>query len=221
MAAGLLWVTGLVGMGSSYAEVSYLRGDPSALSQFDRNLFDATRPLLRLQLEQQRAYLVALGDVHERAFPVALANLFAQGLLVGAAGTLMFARRDMRRFAVQVLLGNVAMIVVTYVTLAPARYAAREAFTRGAAALRGLPEGPERPPDDALDFLVEHQPIRDGGRAAAEGALYLLAVGALYRRRTRAYFDALGPSRPVATDGGGGDDDHNHDDDDETGARRS
>jgi len=191
VAAGLLWVMGLVGASSSYRELSHLRGDQTAVDQLDEHLFDTTHPVFRLQVEYQRAYLVALGHHHDRAFPVALATLLLQGLLVWAAGALIAGRRNGRRLMLQALGTNAVMVVVGYLALAPARAEAMTVFAGEAATLRGLPAGPDQPTDEAIDFLVEQQPAQELGRTGAEVAFYLLVAMALYRPRARTYFAAL------------------------------
>ncbi len=182
---------GLVGASSSYRELSHLRGDRTAIDQLDAHLFDTTHPIFRLQVEYQRAYLVALGHQHDRAFPIALATLLLQGLLVWSAGALVAGRRNGRRLMVQALGTNAMMVVVSYLALTPARQEAMAVFATKATELRGLPAEPDQPTDEALDFLVEQQPAQELGRAGAEAAFYLLVAMALYRRRARVYFAAL------------------------------
>jgi len=192
---------GLVGASSSYQELSHLRGDRTALNQLDEHLFDTSHPVLRLQVEYQRAYLVGLGHIHDRAFPIAVATLLLQGLLVWAAGALIAGRRNGRRLMLQALAANAVIVIASYAALAPARSEALGVFEAKAEAIRNLPSSPERPPDEALSFIVQNQPIQEMGRAGAEVGFYLLAALALYRRRAKIYFAALEEDAAVEPEG--------------------
>jgi hypothetical protein len=148
--------------------------------------FAVTSPLVRASLVREQARLDALSEHHRRAFPLALAQLMVGVLLVLAAMSVLGRKPGWQHVSVQVVVVNAALVVASYVMLAPVRYAMADAVA---------------------DVLEVHPPpmANTGDRATrraellatdlqlllAQLAVYGFAAIALRRPQAAAYFAAI------------------------------
>lgn len=133
-----LWLYGLTTSASGCSNVGYLRGSHELPDTVARMLEESRRapesdrgepaagvrhPLVRASLVREQARLEATAAEHRRAFPIALAQTMLGLLLVFVAMGLLAGRGRLRALALQTLSAHGALVVVTYLTLAPVREA--------------------------------------------------------------------------------------------------
>jgi hypothetical protein len=187
---GVMWVAGMLGTMSGCQEIEYLRGDSQLADKLDRTADEASDPMFRAELVRQRARLEALGQNHDRAFPLATARMVVGMLLVVAAGAAIVGRPGARRLAMQAVAANGLLAVIAFLLLAPVRYASADAVAADAVdEVLGVPQGVTRGDAVASERALALQ--RERVLTGLEVAMFLIAFVALTRRRTKAYFEAL------------------------------
>ncbi len=186
----LMWLFGVAGMMSGCQEIDYLRGSHDMTSQLARDADAAEHPVARSLVVRERAWIEALGHHHRRAFPIAaLRMLVAVVLIVGSGGALVGRPRS-RGLALQAIAANAAVAAVSFVLLAPVRYATAHAVATDAVEnVVGVPEGIT--PTQRLSEQHTIAMQREHSMAMLEIALFGAAAIALTRKRTKGYFAAI------------------------------
>ena len=184
----ITWVIGVFGATSGCSELGYLRGSQDMPDEISRGVEEATHPLWRMELIRQRARLEALADMHERAFPLGAAHLLLSILLVIVSGSAL-------TLAIQAVMANVALSVLTFALLEPVReqsaqVVAVDAVEHGPGPVTGMDD------DQSVAFYRQQQIDNERFRLGLELLVFSLAALALTRRRTKDYFDAVAASLP-------------------------
>ncbi|MEZ4442606.1 MAG: hypothetical protein R3B72_26165 [Polyangiaceae bacterium] len=188
-AMGVMWVMGVFGAMSGCSEVGYLRGSHEMTDELRREIDETDNPLWRMELVRQQARLEALAEHHDRAFPLSVARMILCSLLVVASGSALAGRKGARGLALQAILANASLALLTFALLTPVRRASADAVARDAAVHQPLPL-PDLGEAEAIDFYRNQQLDAERLRAGLEAFVFGLAALALTRRRTRAYFEA-------------------------------
>jgi len=131
------------------------------------------------------ASLDALRRIERVTFPLSVAQILLGALLVIASGMAMGSRRGARSLAIQALVANAILAVVTYAITHSVRAASIDAVVNAAQTLS--PELPQRAAFSSQEALFWMARFRAAGEIAT------LALGAivLTRLRTKVYFDAV------------------------------
>lgn len=187
------WIVGVQGIASGFATASYLREghlpDATALS-----LRAGPDAVAQLSATYAIAERIALGEATRLAFPISVATVLLSGLLVVASGLALTGRRGAQSLALQALLANSALAIVTYILLAPVRDAAVGAAVEAAAAMT-LAES-ERAMQSPLMWKWLGR-MRFG---VGELGLYVLTAIALTRPRSTEFFRAASRAAASAED---------------------
>lgn len=191
----ITWVIGVFGATSGCSELGYLRGSQDMPDEISRGVEEATHPLWRMELIRQRARLEALADLHERAFPLGAAQLLLSILLVIVSGSALAGRQGTRTLAIQAVMANVALSILTFALLEPVREqsaqaVAQDAVEHGPGPVSGMNE------DQSVALYRQQQIKNDRFRLGLEVLVFSLAALALTRRRTKDYFEAVAASLP-------------------------
>jgi hypothetical protein len=124
----LVWVVGVFGATGACSNLAYLRGSQRMPSALEADAEDpGTHPWIRSGVVRERARLEALAEQHRVAFPLAVAKLLLNVLLVLAAGAALTGRRNARTFALQVIAASAALAAVDWVLMSEAREAMAQA----------------------------------------------------------------------------------------------
>ena len=191
----ITWVIGVFGATSGCSELGYLRGSQDMPDEISRGVEETDHPLWRMELIRQRARLEALADLHERAFPLGVAQLLLSILLVIVSGSALAGRQGARTLAIQAVMANVALSALTFALLEPVREqsaqaVAEDAIEHGPGVVSGMNE------DQSIAFYRQQQIDSERLRLGLEILVFSLAALALTRRRTKDYFEAVAASLP-------------------------
>jgi len=196
----LLWVVGVFGSTGACSNLSYLRGSQRMPSALQSDAEDpGTHPWVRSGMVRERARLEALAGEHRVAFPLSVAKLLLNVLLVVAAGAALTGQRNVRSFALQVVAASAALAAVDWVLMAQVREVMAQVV-----AVDAVEHGVGNLPDMDREQSVEM--VRDIHLWAERFRLAVLEVGvfggaavALTRQRTKDYF-AAAPGADAPTD---------------------
>jgi hypothetical protein len=181
----LAWCIGVNGFLFGLSGMAFLRSgrvpDVAAAARNTAGSFNVTElgalmSAVRVEA-MQRAYRVQM--------PICIAQLLLGGLLVIASGMVMSGRRGARGLALQALAANVGLAIVKYALTRDVRGAVIDAVMRVVDTLP--PDLPERASHATREALWW------SGRflSACEVGMLALVMVALFRQRTKAYFDAV------------------------------
>lgn len=182
----LAWFVGVSGMSNGWTTVSVLRSGPIPdVQQVTEQAKGAEDPMQGLVEVLHAARLEAANELHDTAFPLAVARLVLGALLIVMCAMAISGRASARNFALQAIIAYALFCVVDYVLSAPLRelWVARVSI-----AARELPlDAPEHQMLREPDFFNWIEGVRLV--VLQLGSLGCAAV-ALFARSTRLFFEA-------------------------------
>ena len=189
-AMGLMWVMGVFGATGGCSELSYLRGSQEMPDEITRGVDEAEHPIMRIEMVRQQARLLALAQMHARAFPLAAARMLLCLLLVLVAGAAIAGRRHARTLALQAIAGNAILVVIAYLLHGPVRDAIASAVAEDAVEnVSGPLPGMNR--EQTVELFRSQQLESERLRVGLELSVFAMAALALARPRSKAYFAAM------------------------------
>jgi hypothetical protein len=187
----MLWVVGVFGSTGACSNISFLRGSQRMPSALQSDAEDpGTHPWVRSGVVRERARLEALAGEHQTAFPLSVAKLLLNILLVVAAGAALAGRRDVRSFTLQVVAASAALVAIDWVLMAQVREVMAEVVATDAVD-NGVGNLPDMDREQSLDVVRSIHLWAEMFRLAVlEIGVFGGAAVALTRQRTKDYFAA-------------------------------
>jgi hypothetical protein len=183
----LTWFLGVHGLTSGCSTLRQLRDgsvvDMATATETARNEDDPRRVIFVIH---EVARMHAMAEVRQLTFPLTIAKLLLAGLLVVASGLAMAGRPGARSLALQALVANAALAVISYVVMRDVRGVWIEAVARAGDGLPPLEPGHAQLLERRFLWWLERMRLATFDL----GALGIAAL-ALTRQRTKIFFEAV------------------------------
>lgn len=201
----LAWLIGVQGLSEAFATLVYLReGNLPDVAALTSSLKDAAEPIEGLMALQAAAWMRALGEAGQLAFPLFAGRFLLSVLLVIASGMAMSGRPGARVLAMQALVANAALAILIFWLLRDARYAWVDSIMR---VNEVLPTLPATAPPAEQEYWTRYLMNRDVWLWVPRIRLILFDVGALVLAaitltspHTKAFFEAVAAAQEQTED---------------------
>lgn len=202
----LVWVVGVFGATGACSNLAYLRGSQRMPSTLQSDAEDSrNHPWIRSGMVRERARLEALAAQHRVAFPLSVAKLLLNMLLVVAAGAALTGRPGARSFTLQVLAASAALAAVDWVLMTEVREAMAQAVAADAVD-HGLGTVPDLDREQSVELVrAIHLWAERFRLAMLEVGVFGGAAYALTRQRTKEFFAGSPPPTDPTHPSGGND----------------
>ncbi len=192
----LTWLAGVQGVTTGCGTVAYLRKGsmPDAAASLEQAK-SAPDPVQGVIQYAGTAHMRALAEHAKVVMPLSVAQILLSLLLVAASAMVLAGRPNSRSFALQVLLANAILAIVSYAATREVREAWIQATVQAADEL--LSDGaPENPLSDLFQMHELAKPrfwyaIEQLKLAFFELGVLAIATLAVASKRTRAFLDAV------------------------------